>query len=169
MSITVECEELLNYINDIKERGYRLRPILTNIGQIMLDSTEKNFESGGRPKWEPLKAITLILRSHYKRGIGRPRKGVFASGFVGGTDPLIFTGRLKNANRMKLYPNKVEVGPFGVDYAQVQQEGGFGVLFGKRTRIPARRFLRLTPEEKQQIREEVENYLLNSSNKLKRR
>src|SRR5690606_29929622 len=60
-------------------RSFR-EPLKRAIQQVVIPSIRTNFDSGGRPAWEPLSEATLRWRQ--ARGIG-------------GTAPLIATGALR--------------------------------------------------------------------------
>lgn len=56
-------------------------PLTRSIEEVMTKSITKNFNVGGRPRWEPLSEATLLIRAQYSNP---------------NTDPLIWTGELRS-------------------------------------------------------------------------
>lgn len=49
---------------DTLDKGLSDRtPFLKQAGTAVLESTQRNFQEGGRPKWEPLSWVTPLLRA----------------------------------------------------------------------------------------------------------
>jgi phage gpG-like protein len=164
-NLSFDTKSVDSYLSMLRERCYKIRPLLRPIGEIILKGIDRNFQEGGRPKWKPLKDITLVLRKSYKVGRGRPMLGTITSGF--GTDPLIRTGRLRKSPKMKIYPNRVEIGT-DVPYAALHEKGGTIINhLGKTSYVDKRPFLTVTDKEVKEITDLVENYLLDETNRLK--
>jgi len=63
MKIVIESPELDSVLNEIEKmakRGIRTAPLMRTLGNVILQSVDKNFEEQGRPqKWKPLSPFTL--------------------------------------------------------------------------------------------------------------
>jgi phage gpG-like protein len=169
-NLSFDTKSVDSYLSMLRERCYKIRPLLRPIGEIILKGVDKNFEEqgreGGRTKtWKPLKDITLVLRKSYKVGRGRPMIGTITRGF--GTRILERTGRLRKSINMKIYPNRVEIGT-DVPYAALHEKGGTIINhLGKTSYVDKRPFLTVTDKEVKEITDLVESYLLDETNKLK--
>jgi len=92
----------LRSLDDLRRRMADPRPVLEEMGLVLLRSVARNFKEGGRPeRWKPS-----------KRALAEPR---------GKT--LIDTGRLRNSITMKVEGDAVKVGT-NVEYAAIHQFGG---------------------------------------------
>ena len=121
-------------LREMKRRAKNLRPWLKRAGLQLVQSAQKNFQQGGRPKWNGLKLATLIGRGNTAGGGGLSK-------------PLRDTGVLMAsiASAMKhpqgvwvLLKDSLAVGT-NVPYAGYHQ-------FGTRW-ISAREFLLAQPED----------------------
>ena len=63
ITLKIDDKLLKDYLKKIEKKGTTLEPLLSKIKVIGLQSVEENFESQGRPKWEPLKLQTLKRRA----------------------------------------------------------------------------------------------------------
>jgi phage gpG-like protein len=111
---------------------------------IVVESSQKNFIDGGRPKWPELSPITIALRRKGK-GAGEPQ-------------PLRDTGVLMasigNKSSIGIYVLKKDSLRLGtaVSYAAAHQDGvksTKGFIKGKK--IPARPFLVIQDEDETKI------------------
>ena len=105
-------------------------PIMRSIAGTMESAVLQNFEAGGRPKWLGLK---------YRQGT-----------------PLVDTENLMNSITSYYDNNVAEVGT-NEPYAAIHQFGGKAGR-GQKTDIPARPFLVLTPQDEDDILEDVQAY-----------
>lgn len=127
-------------------RSFRV-PLHRSVKQVMVPSIRMNFDSGGRPPWEPLTAFTI------KRKNGNSR-------------PLIRTGALRRvASQINIWTITNSMAlvadlPQSVWYGKVHQagygggyEGFFDEVIGKQVNlgeagaIPPRPFIVLQPED----------------------
>ena len=115
-------------------------PLLRVWGEIALTSIARNFELGGRPRWDRLSDVTIALKGHDKKLIGR-------------------TNNLRRI-AYKIQAPKLIVGtaPSARDYAAIQQFGGKAGR-GLKVLIPARPYLVLQEEDKAEMRLESIHYL----------
>lgn len=97
---------------------------LKQIGQVMLASVDKNFESEGRPqKWAPLSAMTLAMRRNKNKG---------------SIKILQDTGNLRRSINYQILDggNGLAIGT-SVPYAKIHQYGG-DVKIPARTIVPVK-------------------------------
>lgn len=102
MQITIKADDtaVKKELGELQARTKNLLPIMKVIGQIVRTSVIRNFEAGGRPKWEPSKRVQK------KGGI-----------------TLVKTHRLMNSVVAKAYADRAEIGT-NVIYAAIHQLGG---------------------------------------------
>lgn len=105
-------------------------PLMRSIAGTMESAVLQNFEVGGRPKWLGLK---------YRQGT-----------------PLVDTENLMNSITSYYDNNVAEVGT-NEPYAAIHQFGGKAGR-GRKVDIPARPFLVLTPQDEEDILEDVQAY-----------
>lgn len=151
------------FLNSLRNKAYKTRPILKPLGEIMLRGVDRNFHEQGRPeKWAPLKDVTLQLRKGYKRGRGRPMVGSVSGNY--GNRILERTKTLRRSINMKIYPNRVEIGT-NIGYAALHEEGGSIINhFGKPSKVPARPFMHVTDREVDEMVDLVEKYMSDEKN-----
>ena len=134
IKITVDDSEIKNLIRRIAVKQSDLTPVTREIAAKLLDIVEENFASGGRPPWKPSK---------------RAEKE--------GGKTLIVSAILKNSISPKHDAKSAEVGT-NIQYAAIHQFGGKAGR-GKKVTIPARPFLNLPEEEKDDLRDILRNFL----------
>ena len=105
-------------------------PLMRSIAGTMESAVLKNFDVGGRPKWLGLK---------YRQGT-----------------PLVDTENLMGSITSD-YTNDTAVVGTNEPYAAIHQFGGKAGR-GRKTTIPARPFLKLTPEDESDIMEDIQAY-----------
>lgn len=105
-------------------------PLMRSIAGTMESAVLQNFDVGGRPKWLGLK---------YRQGT-----------------PLVDTENLMNSITSYYDNDNAEVGT-NEPYAAIHQFGGKAGR-GRKVDIPARPFLVLTPQDEDDILEDVQAY-----------
>jgi phage gpG-like protein len=151
-------------------------PLKRSIQKVLAPSFTKNFDSGGRPPWEPLSAATIEVRERLRSR--------------GGTSPLIKTGQLRRTmgqfNIWTVNETSAILGalPQSVWYGALHQAGyssgrkakstgsigrGIGMstykgiegrkLGAREVNIPQRQFVLLQPEDTAGITEEFSKWL----------
>ncbi|MEE8574206.1 MAG: phage virion morphogenesis protein [Thermodesulfobacteriota bacterium] len=141
-----------------------LRGFLGPAATVIIESSQKNFEAGGRPKWPPLSPVTVLLRGKKLRGYREHKRGAnkgrtTAASFnkyISGIKTLRDTGELMASigstgagGIYNLSEKTVDVGT-SLNYAALLQYGGTGSGFIKK-QIPARPFLKVMPEDEVKI------------------
>lgn len=105
-------------------------PLMRSIAGTMESAVLQNFDVGGRPKWLGLK---------YRQGT-----------------PLVDTENLMGSIT-PAYTNDEAIVGTNEPYAAIHQFGGKAGR-GRKTTIPARPFLKLTPEDELDIMEDIQAY-----------
>jgi phage virion morphogenesis protein len=105
-------------------------PLMRSIAGTMESAVLQNFDAGGRPKWLGLK---------YRQGT-----------------PLVDTENLMNSIT-SYYDNNIAIVGTNEPYAAIHQFGGKAGR-GRKVDIPARPFLVLTPQDEDDILEDVQAY-----------
>lgn len=105
-------------------------PLMRSIAGTMESAVLQNFDVGGRPKWLGLK---------YRQGT-----------------PLVDTENLMNSIT-SYYDNNIAMVGTNEPYAAIHQFGGKAGR-GRKVDIPARPFLVLTPQDEDDILEDVQAY-----------
>ncbi|HSA05738.1 MAG TPA: phage virion morphogenesis protein [Candidatus Gastranaerophilales bacterium] len=142
IEIKIDDKEIQQYLQKLISKTENLRPIMKNIAGIMMDSIESNFEAEGRPKWEGLKPATIKQRSKkgYYPGKILQMRGELAASITNSYD----------SDSAVVGTNKV--------YAAIHQFGGKAGR-NKTVEIPARPYLKLGDNEKNEILKRIEDYL----------
>lgn len=161
MQITVKAhdEAVQQMLRQLSERMRNLKPVMTDIGEIVRTSIERNFAASGRPgKWAPSRRVKQK-----------------------GGQTLSLSGRLRRSFAVKAGSDRVAVGT-NVVYAAIHQFGGRTpartispvnkkALFWPGARhpvksvkhpgsvIPARPFLMVQEEDWTSIRAAINRYL----------
>lgn len=147
VSIHIDTSQVKKKIAGILKRLDNAEPAMKVIGETALESIQRNFEEGGRPrKWKDLAPSTKIARA--RRGKW-PGKILMVSGAGGG----LFGSISYNAysDKVVMVANKI--------YAAIHHFGGMAGR-GKKVKIPARPFMMIQDEDWQEMKEELSNYIL---------
>lgn len=181
-------DAVMNVIASMAARGVNTQPLMGTIGQIILGSVTKNFESEGRPRWKPISSLTqeiysgrLLHRLESSKGYQRlkreqtklARRSQYLQKHAS-RRILQGEGDLKKSIVIgKVTRNSVEVGS-SLPYARIHQLGGeirpkkgkyllipVGNQFIrlKKATIPARPYLLLQKEDKTTILRATKDYL----------
>jgi len=116
--------------------------------EVMIPSIEKNFEVGGRPRWEPLTLAT----------VGGGREAFIASaasGDIGGRKPLTKSGQMRKAATAKA---RFQIRKNEMTYGRWPEKRWFGPVhnlpdLSEKAQIPNRPFTLIQPEDKEAIEE----------------
>jgi phage virion morphogenesis protein len=101
--IKVDTAEIQASLAKLRERLANTRPLMREIGDIMVASTIENFEKSGRPKWAPSRAAEA-----------RQGKTLINKGFNAGLEGSIH----------KAYGNNYAIAGTNKRYAAIHQFGG---------------------------------------------
>jgi len=181
LNIKINDHGVQKLLNDIQRRMGNLTPVMKIIGQIVRTSIVRNFEKGGRPtKWKPLSTATQARRK------GRA-KILMDRGMGGGLAGSIHDRAEKD--KVTIGTNKIyaathqfgaKKGSFGTIEANIKTHlrkmtQAFGrpvkprkVTVRAHTRkmklpwgdIPARPFMAVQPEDWDEIRESLNDFIL---------
>lgn len=162
--VTVEIqglETIQNQLLRLIERGNNLQPLLKNMGEQVLNSTQERFESSTDPdgnRWVSNSPVTFarLLGSRHTNKSGKINaRGVSR---VMSKKPLILSHTLQGSIRYQLNGQSVMVGT-NLVYAKMMHFGGtksaFPHLWGD---IPARPFLGISASDKQVLERMVIDY-----------
>lgn len=124
------AQEVVIVLERLAQTTSHRTPLMRNIAGTMESAVLQNFDVGGRPKWMGLK---------YRQGT-----------------PLVDTENLMGSITSD-YTNDTAVVGTNEPYAAIHQFGGKAGR-GRKTTIPARPFLKLTPEDEADIMEDIQEY-----------
>lgn len=124
------AQKIAYILNKLANAAQDRTPLMRSIAGTMESAVLQNFDVGGRPKWLGLK---------YRQGT-----------------PLVDTENLMNSITSYYDNNVAEVGT-NEPYAAIHQFGGKAGR-GRKVDIPARPFLVLTPQDEDDILEDVQAY-----------
>ena len=148
----VDCPEVDAAIAELTRASASAAPLMRRVANVMLDAVEENFAQEGRPGWAGIKRKGKILQS---------------------------TGRLADSIVTAHDDTTAAVGT-NVVYARIHNNGGTtkahmirpknkkALSFNGRvvksvrhpgSKIPARPFLKLTPDDEREIVDTAEDYL----------
>ncbi|MDK4680621.1 phage virion morphogenesis protein [Kingella negevensis] len=132
--IEVQIDNLFVVQNQIERLGRGLDDnrylLMKKLAGTMNHAVRQNFRQSGRPKW---------LGIEYRNG-----------------KPLIDTGALRD-NINQAYDNDTALVGTNIVYAAIHNFGGMAGR-NRKVRIPARPFLVLTNEDKQDLMDDVQDY-----------
>lgn len=132
--IDIQIDNLFVVQNQIERLGRGLGDnrylLMRRLAGTMHKAVQQNFRQGGRPKWLGLK---------YRHG-----------------KPLTDTGALRNS-LSELYDNDTALVGTNMVYAAIHHFGGMAGR-NRKVRIPARPFMTLTNEDKQDLLDDVQDY-----------
>lgn len=146
VQVTIEpegLEEIQAALNLLAERGRRLTPCLKDVGEHLLRSIDRRFDEQISPEWQPWADISDVTKER--------KQGRFGEGKI-----LTDTGRLRRSISYDASHNGLVVGTNTI-YAAIHQLGGETGI-GKT--MPARPFLGLSDQDKQDILEIVAEHLI---------
>lgn len=124
------AQQIASILNKLANAAQDRTPLMRSIAGTMESAVLQNFDVGGRPKWLGLK---------YRQGT-----------------PLVDTENLMNSITSYYDNDSAEVGT-NEPYAAIHQFGGKAGR-GRKVDIPARPFLVLTPQDEDDILEDVQAY-----------
>lgn len=132
--IDIQIDNLFVVQNQIERLeqgwGHERANLMRRLAGTMHKAVQQNFAQGGRPKWLGLK---------YRNGI-----------------PLTDTGALRNS-LSEHYDNDAALVGTNMVYAAIHHFGGMAGR-NRKVRIPARPFMTLTNEDKQDLLDDVQDY-----------
>lgn len=135
--IEVKIDNIAEVLNQIERLGRGLDDnrylLMRRLAGTMHHAVRQNFRQGGRPKWLGLK---------YRNG-----------------KPLVHTGHLRDSHS-QLYDNDTALVGTNVVYAAIHHFGGMAGR-SRKVSIPARPFLTLSNEDKQDLMDDVQDYFRN--------
>lgn len=165
-AIELEDAEVLKAIDTLQKAGGRLEPVWRDIGEYLLISTRERFDREQAPDgtpWEPLAESTLQRKmlKGVQRGKGKKRKrlttrkGTLKTGAISAalnSKILVESGNLRDLMRYQIGQDGLKFGSDRI-YAATHQ-------FGDEKRdIPARPFLGLSEEDRQEILDILADHL----------
>ena len=124
------AQQIASILDKLANAAQDRTPLMRSIAGTMESAVLQNFDVGGRPKWLGLK---------YRQGT-----------------PLVDTENLMNSITSYYDNDSAEVGT-NEPYAAIHQFGGKAGR-GRKVDIPARPFLVLTPQDENDILEDVQAY-----------
>ncbi|STO93739.1 phage virion morphogenesis (tail completion) protein [Haemophilus pittmaniae] len=124
------AQQIASILNKLANAAQDRTPLMRSIAGTMESAVLQNFDAGGRPKWLGLK---------YRQGT-----------------PLVDTENLMNSIT-SYYDNNIAIVGTNEPYAAIHQFGGKAGR-GRKVDIPARPFLVLTPQDEDDILEDVQAY-----------
>lgn len=133
IEIKLDTAKLTAILRRLAAAGRDLTPAMRQAAGIMADAVEEDFEQEGRPKWKSLAASTLLQRAKEgSTGKILQRRGNLARSIT----------RHSDATSAVVGTNLV--------YAAIHQFGGKAGR-GHKVDIPARPYLKLMPEDEEEI------------------
>ena len=142
IEIEIDSRRVRDALARLAAHSSNLRPALTEIGEVLIESTKKRFETSEAPDGTPWAANRPATRKH---GIDKPLVGE--------------TRSLANLINFDVGSDRVSIGS-PMEYAAMQQFGGtkseFPHLWGN---IPARPFLGLSSADEREVLDIIEAHL----------
>ena len=143
IEIKIDNKDVERKLLELAQKGENLRPLMKNIAGIFASATEENFKNEGRPdKWTELAEATKKQRTKQKKWPGQI---------------LQVSGQLASSISTQ-YDNESAINGSNKVYAAIHQLGG-DVGRGKKVKILARPYLKLTDDDFEKILTETEKFL----------
>ncbi|VCU52872.1 hypothetical protein TTHN1_00626 [Thermus thermophilus] len=123
------------------------------IAEGILARTHRRFEESRAPDgspWPPLSPATLAKEVRPRDRLKRGGISAAAQRRLALRKPLVVTARLKNSISWKVAGSRIYVGT-NLEYARIHQFGGYAGR-GRKVYIPARPFLGLTEEDREEAK-----------------
>jgi phage virion morphogenesis protein len=164
IEVKIDSKAVTDALERLARSAANPRPALLDIGESLLVSTKKRFETSTAPdgtRWAPNSQVIYLghlgsAKSNHRKD-GRINSRGAAK--VSGKKPLIGVGILSQQISYAVDDNGLQVGS-PMEYAAMQQFGGkkskFSNLWGD---IPARPFLGVSNADEQMIVNTVSEYL----------
>lgn len=155
VQIIGDFKRLKRVIRKLDLSSSELTAVNRQIGQVIKEGTIERFQSEKSPegeKWVPLAESTLIARARKRSNKLKTKKGEYtkrARTIMANAKPLKDTGKLMSSLSVKANKQGVAVGTNAVQAGLMQMGGTAGR--GRKVKVPARPFLGMSDEEKQDI------------------
>ncbi|MBI5056994.1 MAG: phage virion morphogenesis protein [Nitrospirae bacterium] len=154
ITLRVDDSKVVALLGDLKDRAGNTRPVMSEIGDIVISSIEKNIEVGGRysspdswkggsRKWKGLSPATIKQRT---------KKGHWPGKI------LQQTGLMAGSVSKKVGTNSVTIGTNKI-YGAIQQFGGKAGR-GHKVTIPGRPWIVVQDEDLTEIGHAITAYLM---------
>lgn len=167
IEIKIDSAKVTAALDRLARASANPRPALLAIGESLLESTKKRFETSTGPdgvRWQPNAAATYlgIVRGFGKGNFGKSgRLNKKGAERISGKKPLI--GESRSLSQQISYAVDgagLHIGS-PMEYAAIQQFGGKAGR-GLKVTIPARPFLGVSDSDEQMIVDTVSDYLKNA-------
>ena len=143
IEIKIDNNDVERKLLELAQKGENLRPLMKNIAGIFASATEENFKNEGRPdKWTELSEATKKQRTKQKKWPGQI---------------LQVSGQFASSISTQYDDDSAIIGS-NLDYAAIHQLGGDAGR-GKKVKIPARPYLKLTDDDFNEILDATKHYL----------
>ena len=143
IEIKIDNKDVERKLLELAQKSENLRPLMKNIAGIFASATEENFKNEGRPdKWIELSEATKKQRTKKKKWPGQI---------------LQVSGQLASSISTQYDDESAIIGS-NLDYAAIHQLGGDAGR-GKKVKIPARPYLKLTDNDFNEILDATKQYL----------
>lgn len=159
IEIKIEADQVLSALDRLQRAAASASPVMAQIAGVMHDAVEENFAQQGRPKWAGLKPPVSKRRSG---GMILQDSGQLAASIEPGSDSSsAWVGTNKVYAAIHQFGGKTRA---HVILPRNKQALAFGGRVVKKvnhpgSKIPARPFLSLTPEDEERIVGKVGAYL----------
>lgn len=161
----IGIDDVQNSFNILQHRIGNMHPIMSEIGNMLINEIDETFEAEGKPKWVHLSRTTLRLgytgmgknSSHTHKQDGRVTRGF--ERYMSDKKILYTSGQLRNSFVYDATAYSVTVGS-NLAYAAIQHFGGMAGR-GRKVKIPSRKILPIDDNGvlKGSVRLQILNYL----------
>lgn len=176
---SMKDEQVRLMLAKIDENLRNLKPAMEIIGETVTASVLRNFEVGGRPKWAKLSPVTRAIRKKKGKWPGqilRQSGALSKIVYQASNTKMVVSANEEYAATQHFGAKKGEFGAVTVvqhvrEHMRKHKSGkSYKVKAHSRTRrnvpvpwgdIPARRFMLVQKEDKQEITSALEKYIVN--------
>ncbi len=174
LSIQIDDAQLKTMLTRLAQRIGNLRPVMQQAGNILRNDALDNFKGQHAPDGTPWKPLTLATRLARARRLYRSKGGLYTKSgkrtkagvlsTITTAQALLDRGLLRNSigkpgegGIFDVQASSVTVGT-RLPYAAIHQYGGTAGRSNK-VRIPARPFIGLSTQARQQIVDTINRYI----------
>lgn len=163
ITITVDDRAVVNALNALRSRVGDMTPAMRAAAQVLRSDILERFDAQNAPDgapWKPLTTAAILARARRHAPAGyRKRRAQTIARFSAGAKALLDTGALRNSIKVLRASSTEAVVGTSLSYSAIHHFGGQAGR-GRKVTIPARPFMGLSRDGKQEIIDTLRRYLI---------
>ena len=163
ITIQIDDRDVMRALNALRSRVRDMTPAMRAAAQVLRSDILERFDAQTSPDgsaWKPLSAASILSRARRHAPAGyRKRRAQTVARFAGGAKALLDTGQLRNSIKVLRVSSTEALVGTRLPYAAIHHFGGKAGR-GRKVTIPARPFMGLSRDGKQEIIDTLRRYLI---------